>query len=121
MNEEEIRRIAQTLAKAILAPRPRPHKHGLMGTNPNTRGSAPGAPDGWAAMDRGSGYAMFQHPTYERKLEEWAETGVNPWAKPAPPPTRMPFYWRFPLVAEAVWRVRTALRVLVRGEEAMWW
>lgn len=90
--------------KAMLVPQPRQHKHGLMGTNPNTRRQAADAPvdpdDPWGMMERGSGYGLFMKGSpvdRDAKMEEWHETEVPPWGRPADHlghPTDRDFYYR---------------------------
>jgi hypothetical protein len=63
---------------------PRQHKHGLMGTNPNTRRQTPVDPDDpWGMMDRGSARDLFMKGTgvgIDEQLEAWYETGKSPWS-----------------------------------------
>lgn len=66
-----------------------PHRHGMMGTNPNTT-HAHGDPDVGEVrlpnLDRGSGYEMMSasFPTHERRLEGWANGDPPPWHRPPP-------------------------------------
>jgi hypothetical protein len=109
-------------------------KHGLMGTNANVRGDRVDPHEMDAGLAPKSGPEVFGVPTYQSKLEEWAETGVFPWQshRPAPivPVTREMLdimlgrrRYRRALkrrAAEAKWRIHCAWGTLRHGEQGYW-